>query len=69
MLAFADVLDQADYVSRCRDGLYQAVALRLADELVIGDALSDERRRVLLTPGHYLGNWSLSLHSLRKKVA
>lgn len=35
----------------------------VAGEVVIGNSLKDERRRVLLTPGHYLGNWSYRFRS------
>ncbi|EJU2553335.1 SAM-dependent DNA methyltransferase, partial [Escherichia coli] len=42
----------------------------VAGEVVIGNSLCNERRRVLLTPGHYLGNWSYRLrHSQEQIVA
>lgn len=41
----------------------------VAGEVVIGNALCDERSRVLLTPSYYLGGWSGRLHLLRNKVA
>lgn len=82
-LAFADVLHQAGYASyrylwvsatdidplAAGMAYIQLSICGVAGEVVIGNALCDERRRVLLTPGHNLGNWSLRLHSLRKKVA
>ncbi|HDX8936677.1 SAM-dependent DNA methyltransferase [Klebsiella michiganensis] len=83
VLAFADALNQAGYASHRYlwvsatdiDPLAAGMAYiqlslcGVAGEVVIGNALFDERRRVLLTPGHYLGGWSSRLHSLRNKVA
>ncbi len=81
VLAFADALNRAGYASHRYlwvsatdiDPLAAGMAYiqlslcGVAGEVVIGNALCDERRRVLLTPGHYLGNWSLRLNSLRKR--
>lgn len=83
VLAFADVLNQADYASHrylwfsatdidplAADMAYIQLSLcGVAGESVIGNILSDEQRWGLLTPGHYPGNWSLRLYSLRNKVA
>ena len=41
----------------------------VAGEVVIGNALCNERRRVLLTPGHYLGNWSYRQRHFQKQIA
>ena len=32
-------------------------------EVVIGNSLNDERRRILHTPAHYMGNWSFLLQT------
>ncbi|AYZ18711.1 MULTISPECIES: N-6 DNA methylase [Klebsiella] len=83
VLAFADVLNQAGYASyrylwvsatdidplAAGMAYIQLSLCGVAGEVVIGNALFDERRRVLLTPGHYLGGWPVRLHSLRNKVA
>lgn len=41
----------------------------VAGEIVIGNALSDERRRVLYTFGHYQANWSSRLRSALNQAA
>lgn len=78
VLAFADVLREAGYAPHRYlwvsatdiDPLVVGMAyiqLSLCDvagEVVIGNSLNDERRRVLLTPGHYLGNWPYRLRDL-----
>lgn len=83
ILAFADVLNQAGYAAHRHlwvsatdiDPIVAGMAYiqlslcGVAGEVVIGNSLYDERRRVLLTPGHYLGGWPVRLHSLRSKVA
>ncbi len=76
-LAFASVLREAGYSHhRCLwvsatdiDPLAAGMAYiqlslcGVAGEVVIGNSLNDERRRVLLTPAHYFGNWSYRLMS------
>ncbi|HFS2703829.1 TPA: SAM-dependent DNA methyltransferase, partial [Escherichia coli] len=39
----------------------------VAGEVVIGNSLCNERRRVLLTPGYYPGNWEHRLHHLQEQ--
>ena len=74
-LAFASVLREAGYsphrylwvsatdIDPLAAGMayIQLSLCGIAGEVVIGNALNDERRRVLLTPAHYLGNWSYRL--------
>ncbi len=36
-------------------------------ELVIGNALTNERHRVMYTPVHWLGNWSCRLRKNRQQ--
>ena len=75
ILAFADVLNEEGYAAHNHlwvsatdvDPLAAGMAYiqlslcGIAGEVVIGNSLMDERRRVLYTPGHYLGNWPLRL--------
>lgn len=75
ILAFADALNQAGYASHRYlwvsatdiDPLAAGMAYIqlslccVAGEVVIGNSLHNERRRVLYTPAHYLGNWPLRL--------
>lgn len=77
VLAFADVLREAGYaphrylwvsatdIDPLAAGMayIQLSLCGVAGEVVIGNSLNDERRRVLLTPGHYLGNWSYRLRA------
>jgi type I restriction-modification system DNA methylase subunit len=77
ILAFADVLREAGYAPHRYlwvsatdiDPLVAGMAYiqlslcGVAGEVVIGNSLNDERQRVLLTPGHYLGNWSYRLRA------
>ena len=77
-LAFASVLREAGYsphrylwvsaidIDPLAAGMayIQLSLCGVAGEVVIGNSLNDERRRVLLTPAHYLGNWS---YRLRRK--
>ncbi|EAO6817264.1 N-6 DNA methylase [Salmonella enterica] len=72
VLAFADVLREAGYaphrylwvsatdIDPLAAGMtyIQLSLCGIAGEVVIGNSLNDERRRVLLTPGHYMGSWS-----------
>ena len=81
VLAYADVLNKAGYLSHHHmwvsatdiDPLAAGMAYiqlslsGVAGEVVIGNSLHNERRRILYTPGHYLGNWSARLK--RKRVA
>ena len=83
ILAFADVLNQAGYASHRHlwvsatdvDPLAAGMAYiqlslcGVAGEVVIGNSLRDERRRVLYTPGHYLGSWPMRLQSRRAHAA
>ncbi|MFP1908377.1 N-6 DNA methylase [Lonsdalea quercina] len=83
VLAYADVLNQAGYASHRHlwvsatdvDPLAAGMAYiqlslcGVAGEVVIGNSLSNERRRILYTPGHYLGSWPLRLQSRRENVA
>ncbi len=79
VLAVADVLNQAGYVSHRQllvsvtdvgplaagIAYIQLSLCGVAGEVVIGNSLHNERRRVLYTPGHYLGNWPFRLkHAL-----
>ncbi len=82
-LAFASVLREAGFPPHRRmwvsatdiDPLAAAMAYiqlslcGVAGEVVIGNALCDERRRVLYTPMHYLGNWSYRLRTERSQAA
>ncbi|MEG3126989.1 N-6 DNA methylase [Pantoea cypripedii] len=75
VLAVADILNQAGYASHRHmwfsatdvDPLSAGMAYiqlslcGVAGEVVIGNSLMDERRRILYTPAHYLGNWSYRL--------
>jgi len=79
VLAYADVLNQAGYLSHRHmwvsatdiDPLAAGMAYiqlslcGIAGEVVIGNSLHNERRRILYTPGHYLGNWPARLKSKR----
>ncbi|HBD1844086.1 TPA: SAM-dependent DNA methyltransferase [Salmonella enterica] len=79
ILAFADVLRAAGYqphrylwisatdIDPLAAGMayIQLSLCGIAGEVVIGNALSDERRRVLYTPAHYFGNWP---HRLRLRT-
>jgi hypothetical protein len=49
------------------DGLYSAFAVWCC-QVVPGNPLN-ERGRVLLTPGHYLGNWSCRLRGESSQAA
>ncbi|EHK5026388.1 SAM-dependent DNA methyltransferase [Escherichia coli] len=83
VLAMADTLNRSGYPAYRRmwgatdiDPLaagmayIQLLLCGVAGEVVIGNSLRNERCRVLLTPGHYLGNWSYSLrHSQEQIVA
>lgn len=83
VLAYADVLNQAGYASHRYlwvsatdvDPLAAGMAYiqlslcGVAGEVVIGNSLNDERRRILYTPGHYLGNWTHRLPSRRESIA
>ncbi|EFK7798840.1 SAM-dependent DNA methyltransferase, partial [Escherichia coli] len=84
ILAMADTLNRSGYPAYRRmwvsatdiDPLAAGMAYiqlslcGVAGEVVIGNSLCNERRRVLLTPGHYLGNWSYRLrHSQEQIVA
>lgn len=76
VLAFASVLQEAGYspfrhlwvsatdIDPLAAGMaYIQLSLSgVAGEVVIGNSLCDERRRVLLTPGHYMGNWPARLN-------
>ncbi|MBU9861777.1 SAM-dependent DNA methyltransferase [Rahnella aceris] len=42
----------------------QLSLMGLAGEVVTGNALSGERRRVMYTPAHWIGNWSYRLKSV-----
>lgn len=78
VLAFADVLREAGYaphrylwvsatdIDPLAAGMtyIQFSLCGIASEVVIGNSLNDERRRILLTPGHYMGNWSYRLRAL-----
>lgn len=75
VLAFADVMATAGYAPHRHlwvsatdvDPLAAGMAYiqlslcGIAGEVVIGNSLCDERRRVLYTPGHYWGNWPYRL--------
>lgn len=83
VLAFADVLNQAGYASHRYlwfsatdvDPLAAGMAYiqlslcGVAGEVVIGNSLCGERRRVLYTPWHYLGNWPYRLCSSQQVTA
>lgn len=83
VLAFADALNQAGYASHRYlwvsatdiDPLAAGMAYiqlslcGVAGEVVIGNSLCGERRRVLLTPGHYLGGWTARLASQQYSAA
>lgn len=83
ILAMADTLNRSGYPAYRRmwvsatdiDPLAAGMAYiqlslcGVAGEVVIGNALCNERRRVLLTPGHYLGNWSYRLHHSQEQAA
>jgi len=80
-LAFASVLRQAGYsphrhmwvsvtdIDPLAAGMayIQLSLCGIPGEVVIGNALSDERRRVLLTPVHYWEGWSRRLQEYVKK--
>lgn len=71
VLAFADVLRKAGWpphrylwvsatdIDPLAAGMayIQLSLCRIAGEVVVGNTLANERRRILYTPGHYLGNW------------
>ncbi|MCK3045145.1 hypothetical protein ACUBGW_27175, partial [Escherichia coli] len=83
VLAVADTLNRSGYPAYRRmwvsatdiDPLAAGMAYiqlslcGVAGEVVIGNSLCNERRRVLLTPGHYLGNWSYRLRHSQKQTA
>ncbi|MGP2504480.1 SAM-dependent DNA methyltransferase [Pantoea ananatis] len=80
-LAFASMLKQAGYsphrylwvsvtdIAPLAAGMayIQLSLCGIPGEVVIGNALSDERRRVLLTPVHYWEGWSRRLQKYVKK--
>ncbi|EIF3398634.1 SAM-dependent DNA methyltransferase, partial [Escherichia coli] len=81
ILAMADTLNRSGYPAYRRmwvsatdiDPLAAGMAYiqlslcGVAGEVVIGNSLCNERRRVLLTPGHYLGNWDHRLRHLQEQ--
>ena len=83
VLAFASVLREAGYsphrylwvsatdIDPLAAGMayIQFSLCGIAGEVVIGNALNDERRRVLLTPAHYLGNWLYRLRTSSSEAA
>ncbi|CAD5731204.1 Uncharacterised protein [Escherichia coli] len=82
VLAVADTLNRSGYPAYRRmwvsatdiDPLAAGMAYiqlslcGVAGEVVIGNSLCNERRRVLLTPGHYLGNWSYRLRQSQEQI-
>jgi len=82
-LAFASVLREAGYsphrylwvsatdIDPLAAGMayIQLSLCGVAGEVVIGNSLNDERRRVLYTFGHYQGNWSSRLRSVLNQAA
>lgn len=82
-LAFASVLSEAGYsphrylwvsatdIDPLAAGMayIQLSLCGVAGEVVIGNSLNDERRRVLYTFGHYQGNWSSRLRSVLSQAA
>lgn len=82
-LAFASVLREAGYsphrylwvsatdIDPLAAGMayIQLSLCGVAGEVVIGNSLNDERRRVLYTFGHYQGNWSSRLRSVLSQAA
>lgn len=83
ILAMADTLNRSGYPAYRRmwvsatdiDPLAAGMAYiqlslcGVAGEVVIGNSLCNERRRILLTPGHYLGNWSYRLRHVQEQAA
>lgn len=83
ILAFASVLSEAGYsphrylwvsatdIDPLAAGMayIQLSLCGVAGEVVIGNSLNDERRRVLYTFGHYQGNWSSRLRSVLSQAA
>ncbi|PQL00987.1 integrase [Pantoea ananatis] len=81
-LAFASMLKQAGYsphrylwvsvtdIDPLAAGMayIQLSLCGIPGEVVIGNALCDERRRVLLTPVHYWEGWSHRLYAYRSKM-
>jgi len=74
-LAFADVLQKAGWpphrylwvsatdIDPLAAGMayIQLSLCGIAGEVVVGNTLANERRRILYTPGHYLGGWPVRL--------
>ncbi|AXF77440.1 N-6 DNA methylase [Erwinia tracheiphila] len=85
VLAFASVLREAgfpphrylwvsvtDIVPLAAGMAYLQLSLcGVAGEVVIGNALHDQRRRVLHTPAHYWEGWAMRIqhHSLKRKIS
>lgn len=81
VLAFADTLNREGYAAHRYlwisatdiDPLAAGMAYiqlslcGVAGEVIIGNSLCDERRRVLFTPCHYLGNWPYRLRKQRQR--
>ncbi|WP_080707958.1 MULTISPECIES: ArdC-like ssDNA-binding domain-containing protein [Erwiniaceae] len=75
VLAFADVLQKAGWpphrylwvsatdIDPLAAGMayIQLSLCGIAGEVVVGNTLANERRRILHTPGHYLGGWPVRL--------
>lgn len=75
VLAFADVLQKAGWpphrylwvsatdIDPLAAGMayIQLSLCGIAGEVVVGNTLANERRRILYTPGHYLGGWPVRL--------
>lgn len=82
VLAFADTLNREGYAAYRHlwfsatdiDPLVAGMAYiqlslcGVAGEVIIGNSFCDERRRVLFTPCHYLGNWSYRLRRYREET-
>ncbi|HEY3986714.1 N-6 DNA methylase [Cedecea sp.] len=80
VLAVADTLNQAGYalhrhlwfsatdVDPLAAGMayIQLSLCGVAGEVVIGNSLMNERRRILYTPAHYFGNWAYRLKAREK---
>ncbi|CAD6180902.1 Uncharacterised protein [Escherichia coli] len=83
ILAVADILNRSGYPAYRRmwvsatdiDPLAAGMAYiqlslcGVAGEVVTGNSLCNERRRVLLTPGYYLRNWSYRLRHVQEQTA
>lgn len=83
VLAFADVLQKAGWpphrylwvsatdIDPLAAGMayIQLSLCGIAGEVVVGNTLVNERRRILYTPGHYLGGWPVRLSSRHFQAA